>query len=838
MRLAISLLIAAATAPLSYGGINYYYLDLNGSLSGFGTLNAYWNLTDQIWSLDSGGLTAPAAHTFSSDSIYDSASGWAYDVAVFGAGSVAGNLTIANGRNISVYGITDNVGQIISAQGTGYLSLRGSAPQGITIGAGVSSTISAPVYLDTQNQTRFTVSGAGVLAITGNISNSPTTPSTSGGIAKYGAGTLILSGTNTYIGDTYVESGTLRVSGQQAANSDYYRVFVGGGLEIENGVSLGYVRAYSDGVGAAGALIGRAGVNNVSTLELYSSFGGNLSGTKVVASSGATLNIATITGAYELYIGGEGSVAVTSGANLYTLRKIGNGDLRFAPGSINRWTGGAWILGGSISSRASSLSALGINIFSGSLNFTQDINETYTGQLTGGGSVRKTGAGELILSNNGNTFSGGVFLDAGRLKVTGSSSVPSGNSLNILAGAVFDMNSFAVGISSISGSGDVQLGSGTLTLTQASSQTFAGVISGTGNLTKTGSYNLTLTGNSTFSGTFTSGGGLVLVGNGGTSGSIVSDVVLSSSSTELLFYRSDDITYGGSISGAGIVEKVGMGMLTLSGVNSFTGGLNIASGVLSVSSASSLGAGTVYVSGGTLLTTADMNPGRPLNLGIYPANYGTLNVLSGTTLTWTGNASGGGSLVKAGGGTLILSGNSSYSGSTTVSEGILKLGASAALPSGSQLIISSGASVDFNGYVPSLGGLTSAPSGIQTFAIPLVGGGTITMNGSGTLIISSVNSNTGGVFVNSGTLKLGVDGALPSPTAMFLAGSLDMNGHSATFSGLSGSGTIQLGGANLTLALTSMVLLMSMASGHPERFLLVQSVIFPMASPLLTPMSA
>ena len=592
MRLAISLLIAAATAPLSYGGINYYYLDLNGSLSGFGTLNAYWNLTDQIWSLDSGGLTAPAAHTFSSDSIYDSASGWAYDVAVFGAGSVAGNLTIANGRNISVYGITDNVGQIISAQGTGYLSLRGSAPQGITIGAGVSSTISAPVYLDTQNQTRFTVSGA--LAITGNISNSPTTPSTSGGIAKYGAGTLILSGTNTYIGDTYVESGTLRVSGQQAANSDYYRVFVGGGLEIENGVSLGYVRAYSDGVGAAGALISRTGVNNVSTLELYSSFGGNLSGTKVVASSGASLNIATITGAYELYIGGEGAVAVTSGANLYTLRKIGNGDLYFAPGSINRWTGGAWILGGSISSRASSLSAFGINIFSGSLNFTQDINETYTGQLTGGGSVRKTGAGELILSNNGNTFSGGVFLDAGRLKVTGSSAVPSGNSLNILVGAVFDMNSFAVGISSISGSGDVQLGSGTLTLTQASAQTFAGVISGTGNLTKSGSYNLTLTGNSTFSGTFNSTGGILHLGVGGTSGSIASNLVLSSASTEVVFNRSDDVIYAGSISGSGIVNQRGAGKTTLSGSNTFTGGLNITSGVLAVASSAPLGGVAEY----------------------------------------------------------------------------------------------------------------------------------------------------------------------------------------------------------------------------------------------------
>jgi autotransporter-associated beta strand protein len=785
-------------------GINYYYLDLNGSASGFGTLNAYWNITDPYWSLDSNGLTAPSAHTFTSDSIYKSTTGWDYDVAVFSAGSIAGNLVIADGMGITVYGLIDNVGQTISAQGTGYLALRGNGPQGITVGAGVSSFISAPVYLDTQNKTNFTV--AGTLTITGSITNSPTTPSTSGGIGKYGTGTLILSGANTYIGDASIDEGTLRISGQQAANSGKYRVFVGGGLEIENGVSLSYVRAYSDGVGSAGALISRSGVNSVSTLELYSSFGGNLSGTKVIASSGASLNIATITGSYELYIGGDGAVSITGGADLYTLRKIGSGDLRLAPGSVNRWTGGAQIQGGSISSRASSLSAFGINIFSGSLNFTQDINETYTGQISGGGSVRKTGAGELILSNNGNTFGGGVFIDDGKLKVAGSSAVPLGNSLNILAGAVFDMNSFAVGISSISGSGNVQLGSGTLTLTQTSAQTFGGVISGMGSLTKSGSYNLTLTGNNTFSGTLNATGGILHVGVGGTSGSIASNLVLSTASTEVVFNRYDDVAYAGVISGSGIVNKRGAGRTTLSGANTFTGGLNVTSGVLAVASSAPLGAGSVLLSGGTLASTATYSVARALNLATFPASSGTIDVLSGTTLTWTGSASGAGSLVKAGDGVLVLSGSNTYSGSTTVSAGVLKLGSSGAIPSGSQLIVLSGASVDYNGYVPTLGGLTSSPSGVETLTVPLTGNGTITMNGTGTLLLSSANTNTGGVVINSGTIRLGVDNALPSPTSVSLAtgSSLDLDGHDATFSGVAGSGTILLGGANLTLALTSM----------------------------------
>jgi fibronectin-binding autotransporter adhesin len=806
MSLPRHFLCLAASTLMVNAGVNYYYLDLNGNASGFGTLNATWSLADPVWTLDSQGLSVPVAHTFSSDSIYDSTTGWAYDVAVFSAGSVSGNLSIADGRKITVYGITDNVGQTISAQGTGYLALRGNGPQGVTIGAGISSTISAPIYLDTQNTTSLTV--AGTLSLSGAISNSPSTPSYSGGLKKLGVGLAILSGANSYIGDTTIDAGTLRLVGAQSVTSGNYTVSYPAALELEGGLTVPSVRAWCDGISGAGAVISRSGSNTISLLTLSWGFGG-LSGTKIVALAGSTLTLNSVVSSgtpHALYVGGDGDVVIGSAPNLYTLTKIGNGNLRFSPGAVMQWSGGAGITGGSISSRASSLYSLGLSISSGTLEFTQDIDESYSGTLSGSGNIRKTGAGILTLSTNTNTFSGGVSVEEGTLKTGVAGAVPSGSALSVLAGATFDMNSRSTQISALSGGGQVNLGSATLTLTQTSAQTFGGVISGTGSLTKSGSYNLTLTGNNTFSGTLSATGGILHVGVGGTSGSIASSLVLSSASTEVVFNRSDDITYAGNISGSGIVNKRGSGRTALSGSNTFTGGLNITSGVLAVASPAPLGGGTILLSGGTLASTATFSVARALNLATFPASSGTIDVLSGNTLTWAGTASGAGSLVKSGEGTLILSGTNTYAGSTTVSSGTLKLGAAGAIPSGSQLIVLAGASVDYNGFAPAIGGLTSAPSGLETLTVPLSGNGTITMNGTGTLVLASANTNTGGVVVNSGTIKLEADNALPSPTSVSLAAGsfLDLNGHDATFSALSGAGTMLLGGSDLTLALTSM----------------------------------
>ena len=798
MRYALPFLVAAAAAPLSFGGTNYYYLDLNGSTPGFGTLGGYWNDTDQIWSTSAAGDITTVSRVFSSGRNYFSATGWDYDVAVFGASGGSGGLfTIVDGKTIEVNGLIDNVGMSFNALGSGTLNLKGEPGRGIKVAAGVTSQFAMPISINTGANADFDIIGN--CTISGALSGS--------GFDKAGVGTLILTGTNTNSGVTQIQAGTLRLVGAGAVSSasEYFVSGVDGTLELDSGVSINTVRGYSDGFASQGAIVAKSGNNSIQTVAIYILMGGNLSGIKVVADAGATLSIGTVTGSGALYVGGAGDVRITSNTSLYELHKIGIGTLTIPPGAQVTWSGGAIIEEGTLSAQASSLYSLGLHLFSGTLEFNQITGQTYSGSLYGAGAVRKVGLGSLTLTGS-NTFSGGLTVNEGTLRVGNSVALTGSGTVSVQGGAVLDLNGFSASATSLAGSGIVQLGAATLSLSPASSQIFPGSIAGAGNVNKTGSFNLTLTGANTFTGTLTSSGGILHVGVGGTSGSIASNLVLSSASTEVVFNRSDDVTYAGSISGSGIVNQRGAGKTTLSGSNTFTGGLNITSGVLAVASSAPLGGGTILLSGGTLASTFTFSASRPINLATSPANFGTIDVLAATTLTWSGALGGAGSLVKAGAGTLILSGFNTYSGSTTVSSGLLKLGSAGAIPSGSQLVVLSGASVDYNGFVPALGGLTSSPSGVETLTVPLSGNGTITMNGTGTLVLSSANTNTGGVVINSGTIRLGVDNALPSPTSVSLAAGsiLDLDGHDATFSGITGSGTVLLGGANLTLALTSM----------------------------------
>ncbi len=102
----------------------------------------------------------------------------------------------------------------------------------------------------------------------------------------------------------------------------------------------------------------------------------------------------------------------------------------------------------------------------------------------------------------------------------------------------------------------VTLGSNTLIAGTSNSTTFGGVISGNGGFTKQGSGTLVFTGNNTYAGVTTVSAGVLQLGNGGTTGMVAGNVVLASGAI-LAFNRSDDITFGGDISGDGAVAYRG-----------------------------------------------------------------------------------------------------------------------------------------------------------------------------------------------------------------------------------------------------------------------------------------
>lgn len=164
----------------------------------------------------------------------------------------------------------------------------------------------------------------------------------------------------------------------------------------------------------------------------------------------------------------------------------------------------------------------------------------------------------------------------------------------------------------------------------------------------------------------------------------------------------------GSGGGALFVIKTGAFTQSLSGTNTFTGGLTLNQGGLNLNSAAALGAtaSTFTINGGTLgnssgaavaiangnaiVINADFSAGltNALDLGTGAVSLGTaagtartLTVTTGT-LTLSGNIADGTTatgIIKAGAGTLALGGTSTFSGLVTVSAGNLLVRSNSAL---------------------------------------------------------------------------------------------------------------------------------------------------------------
>ena len=158
--------------------------------------------------------------------------------------------------------------------------------------------------------------------------------------------------------------------------------------------------------------------------------------------------------------------------------------------------------------------------------------------------------------------------------------------------------------------------------------------------------------------------------------------------------------------GTGFIKN-GAGTWTLSNGNQYPGGFTLNAGTVAVGGVNALGdGGTLTINGGTIrsATTAARNLADKYDLGIViggnvtlgdATNNGLLTFSNNTDLgaatrtltvnsavTHTGNifGSSGTGLIKTGPGILTLSGSNTYSGNTTISNGILATTGTGALP--------------------------------------------------------------------------------------------------------------------------------------------------------------
>ncbi|QJP15205.1 autotransporter domain-containing protein [Starkeya sp. ORNL1] len=108
---------------------------------------------------------------------------------------------------------------------------------------------------------------------------------------------------------------------------------------------------------------------------------------------------------------------------------------------------------------------------------TNGLGATWNGTLSGAGNLTKTGAGTLLL-NAANSFTGDVGIDAGSLQLGNASALNAQNDVNIATAGTLDVNNFVTQIGALSGSGTIDLGTGTLvtTIGENEARSFSGTI--------------------------------------------------------------------------------------------------------------------------------------------------------------------------------------------------------------------------------------------------------------------------------------------------------------------------------------------------------------------------
>ena len=268
-----------------------------------------------------------------------------------------------------------------------------------------------------------------------------------------------------------------------------------------------------------------------------------------------------------------------------------------------------------------------------------------------------------------------------------------------------------------------------------------------------------------------------------------------------------NIAIGGALSGGGGLTKQGVGKLTLSGANTFTGVVSLSGGVLSVATignggvAGGLGqadsaAANLVLNGGTLqYTGASASTDRSFT--INAGQTATFDIDSGSTdLTLSGaSAASSGGLTKTGAGTLTLAGTHAYTGATAISGGTLAISNGGSISTTSGVGLSNNATIAFN------------QSSNTAFSPVISGAGSLVKDGSGALTVSGDNTFSGSTTVSGGTLVMGHANALgnASNPVVLNAGTLNLNGNSLSVGSLSGgsAGRVSNSSASTTAILTA-----------------------------------
>jgi autotransporter-associated beta strand protein len=313
-----------------------------------------------------------------------------------------------------------------------------------------------------------------------------------------------------------------------------------------------------------------------------------------------------------------------SGGTGASLIKLGAGTLILS--GANTYTGLTAVLAGTLQlgDGGTSGSILG-NVFN---HTTLAVNrsDTYTfgGIIIGDGQFVQMGPGTTVLTAN-SFYTGGTTISAGTLQLG------SGGASGSIIGNVVDNGTFAIN--------------------RSDTYTFGGVISGTGSVVQIGSGTTVLTGNNSYGGGTGINAGVLAVAAdtnlGATSGSLAfgggtlqflagfstGRAVTLNAGGGTVDTNGNSATLAGTIGGPGGLTKIGIGTLTLSANNPYTGATTVNAGTLAVNGAIASSAVTVNT-GGTLGGTGTVGSTTINGGALSPGNsIGTLTVQGNLVLT-------------------------------------------------------------------------------------------------------------------------------------------------------------------------------------------------------------
>jgi len=631
--------------------------------------------------------------------------------------------------------------------GGGYFELRGSLASNIIINNG---------ELIFNNQTDYTYPG--VISGTGKV-------------GKWGGPKTILTGENTYTGETYCW-GTMQIgngiSGSINNTSNMNLRDANAILRFEPGG----VTTFSKVISGAGKVEYKGGNNKV----VYLTGNNTYTGTTTVEGGSLVIGNNTTTGAI------AGNIIVNQNcyidfdrSNEYTYSGVISGAGNLSKGyrggtskliltGQNTYTGATNVFNGTLQ--------IG-NGTSGSINNTSnvglDANTTFRFEpgglllfgkvISGDGKVEYKGFSDtkLLALTANNTYTGPTTVESGCLSI----------------GACTHTGDVA---------GNIAVSSGAfIHLSRSNEYTYSGVISGDGNVIKYHAEKTTLTGANTYTGqTIIEGGKLILGATGSIKNSNVviktngkldisagnknikslngeggSEVILGNSTLTIGTAGEEDGEgeFAGIISGSGGVIKNGSKALIFTADNQYTGTTTINGGSLH------LGNG-VLPTGSVASTSIVINNDCALIHSRNAADYSYSGVISGTGLVH-----------KYGCGKLTLNATNTYSGATWIADGTLALGPSGSIENSykvdftwdndAKFDVSAGNKKiknldqwnEFFGHEVILGTKTlTLEEGY--FSGKFIGSGGVTKTGAGTLILRGENAATGKLTLEGGTLEL------------------------------------------------------------------------------------